>query len=74
MDDVRSGRGKYTYPNGDTYDGDWVNNKKHGVGTYLYSTSQVKYQGTWEEGKMDGTGEQVFANYKYKGHFIKDQV
>jgi len=32
----KHGQGKLTYANGDTYVGEWKNNKKDGKGTYLY--------------------------------------
>lgn len=35
---VRSGYGKYVYPNGDVYEGGWENNVKHGNGTLTYSS------------------------------------
>lgn len=73
-DDVRSGQGTYTYSNGDIYDGNWSNNLRHGMGTYTYIASSVKYEGGWVNGKKEGTGELVFANYIYKGHFSGDQV
>ena len=38
--DIKSGKGKYTYGNGDIYDGEWKNGKKHGVGTYKYKKDE----------------------------------
>ena len=32
--DLKNGRGKYTYPNGDVYDGEWKDGKRHGKGMY----------------------------------------
>ena len=29
-----SGKGLYTWTNGDTYDGEWVNGVKHGYGVW----------------------------------------
>ena len=29
---MRNGKGKYTYPCGDYYEGDWLQNKKNGKG------------------------------------------
>ena len=31
-DEIKNGRGKFTYPNGDVYDGEWKNDKRHGKG------------------------------------------
>ena len=32
--DVMDGRGTHRYPNGDTYEGEWLNRKFEGKGTY----------------------------------------
>ena len=64
----------YTYANGDTYVGDWSKNLRHGEGVYTFVSSGVKYQGTWVNGRREGTGELIFDNYQYKGHFTGDQV
>ncbi len=71
---MRSGQGTYTYANGDTYEGQWSNNLRHGNGSYTYATSGVRYEGSWVNGRRDGTGELVYGNYKYRGHFAGDQV
>lgn len=44
QDDMRSGDGKYTYANGDTYEGEWANNVREGQGTYTHARtgSQVR--------------------------------
>ena len=34
-EDTRDGHGKYTYVNGDEYEGEWCNNVKHGKGVYI---------------------------------------
>ena len=34
---VREGKGKYTYSNGDIYNGEFKNNKKHGIGKLNYA-------------------------------------
>lgn len=33
---MRHGAGKYTYPNGDTFSGFWVQNARDGQGIYTY--------------------------------------
>ena len=38
------GRGKYTYPHGDKYEGEWKNGEFHGQGTYT-SPDGSKYVG-----------------------------
>jgi radial spoke head protein 1 len=34
---LRSGKGKYTYSNGDVYSGEFKDNLKHGIGRIIYS-------------------------------------
>ena len=34
--DKKHGKGKYTYPNGDIYQGQWNEGVRHGKGTYKY--------------------------------------
>jgi hypothetical protein len=36
--------------NGNYYDGPWVNDAKHGRGTFFYVDKQQKYEGEWESG------------------------
>ena len=70
----RHGSGKYTYVNGDTYDGEWRNGRKHGTGTYTYAVTGSHYYGQWKYGKQVGYGELVHANHKYYGRFKRNQV
>ena len=43
----------YIYrPDGKKYDGEWLNGKQHGKGTY-YSIKGEKREGIWNEGKRD---------------------
>ena len=39
---MRHGKGRIIQPDGDIYEGDWVNDKMHGRGTYHY-TDGLKY-------------------------------
>jgi hypothetical protein len=40
--DKRDGRGRYTYANGDSYDGEWLKNNKHGNAIYLFAKTKAK--------------------------------
>uniref|UniRef100_A0A3Q3Q9V1 MORN repeat-containing protein 3 n=1 Tax=Monopterus albus TaxID=43700 RepID=A0A3Q3Q9V1_MONAL len=42
--------------NGDTYTGEWQDNKKHGNGTQVWKKSGAIYNGEWKFGKRDGYG------------------
>lgn len=74
VEDQRSGKGKYSYVNGDSYDGEWQSHLRNGRGTYTYAETGSKYLGTWREGKREGHGELIHANHKYVGPFKDDHV
>ena len=56
---IRDGKGKMTYKNGDVYDGEWKNNEKHGKGTMTYG--------------KDGDVHKKYINGVYEGDWINDQ-
>lgn len=63
----KNGRGKMIYNNGDTYDGEWINNKKHGRGIMIYKNMDT-YDGSWENDMMDGYGTyKTIHNEIYSG-------
>jgi radial spoke head protein 1 len=43
-DKQRHGRGKNTFPNGDVYEGQYVNGRRYGEGTYIWKAGH-KYTG-----------------------------
>jgi len=43
-------KGKIEYANGNSYEGDWLNNKYNGIGTYRWSDGSY-YVGEWLENK-----------------------
>ena len=46
----RHGRGMELAKNGEKYDGDWVDNQKHGVGTYRWPNGRWR-DGVWTRDK-----------------------
>lgn len=74
VDDQRCGFGKYSYVNGDMYEGEWKDHQRHGQGTYTYAATGTKYVGRWQNGKREGHGELIHANHKYVGVFKEDKV
>ena len=67
-DDVPSGTGVLTMPNGDTYTGDFENGLRHGVGTLCTDTHT--YKGTWHGNKFHGLGTLHYATGEmYDGEF-----
>lgn len=45
----------YTWPNGDRYEGDWVNGVRQGEGV-LEKKNGMKYKGDFVQDKIDGFG------------------
>ena len=54
-EEFADGQGKYTYPNGESYVGDWKKGEFHGKGTYT-SPDEGKYEGKFKSGNRDGKG------------------
>jgi len=56
---MRSGTGKYTFANGETYTGEFYNNAPFGKGTYTWPDGRT-YTGYFEDGvpvRVDDTGD-----------------
>ena len=45
-----SGYGVFDWPDGRKYEGDYLDDKKHGHGTFRWSDGRI-YQGTWVNGR-----------------------
>ncbi|MEM9936921.1 MAG: hypothetical protein AAF824_25050, partial [Bacteroidota bacterium] len=59
--DCDTGKGVYSYPNGDLYKGEWRSAKRHGYGTYKMATGD-QYEGYWARDAMHGKGVYVYRN------------
>ena len=44
---LRNGKGRYQYPDGSVYEGEYKNDKKHGKGKFLYSNGDT-YEGSYK--------------------------
>ena len=66
-----SSTGVYHDYDGNIYEGNWLNNMKHGFGKQIFINGDV-YTGEWKDGMMDGEGTLVFSSGNhYKGNFVK---
>lgn len=73
--------GRLTYVDGSMYDGMWLNDRRHGVGTF-YSTNGDAFVGTFSDDKrhglgttyMPGRGAAVNALHKAQGQAVKQAV
>lgn len=64
-----NGQGKLTYPNGDVYEGNFVNGVFNGHGTFK-SGMGWSYTGEFKKGQADGQGKLIAKDKKiYKGKF-----
>jgi hypothetical protein len=55
-DGLRSAVGRMVYPSGDVYEGEWLDNKMHGEGSYTYKKTGDIYSGSWDGNKKQGKG------------------
>ena len=68
----RSGKGSITWPNGDSYEGEFVSDKLSGNGVYTFQSGDV-YEGEFVEGKKHGKGKYTaFDGSYYEGDFEND--
>ena len=63
-----------TYPNGDVFDGIYVNGVKCGKGTFSYSNGD-RYVGDFANNVKEGMGEYIFKDGRfYQGEFKNDHI
>ena len=60
-----------TFPDGSVYAGQWVNDIKHGDGTFKYADGDV-YEGQFQEGKAHGRGKYASKQSSYEGEWQRD--
>jgi hypothetical protein len=61
---------KKLYSNGDSYEGDWINNKRNGQGTYTWKDGDI-YEGEWVDNKRIGKGKMLYINGdSFEGEWI----
>lgn len=75
-DGLKDGYGKMVYPNGDIYEGNWVENKMEGEGTYTYLKTGDIYSGAWKADKRHGQGTYEFGGDKsvLTGEWVEGQI
>ncbi len=62
-----TGQGQVTWANGDAYQGELRQSRRHGQGEFTWANGQ-RYQGTWANDAPHGTGNLQFANgNQYEG-------
>ena len=62
MSDKKTGKGIYiNIVNNEKYEGQYLDNEKHGLGTFFYKYGD-KYSGEWVNGNKHGNGTFTFQN------------
>jgi hypothetical protein len=79
VDGKMNGQGTYVYSDGDKYEGQWKDDKRHVKGTVTYRGQDgnvvEKYEGDWYEGKMHGFGRYVYADGGvYEGQWVDGKM
>ncbi len=60
-DGKKDGQGKYTWANGDIYEGEWKNDKRTWQGKCTWANGDI-YEGEWKNNKRTWQGKYTWAN------------
>lgn len=74
-DGLADGYAKMDFLDGEVYEGEWKENKKHGKGVYVWPSGNERqqYTGAYKNGFMQGEGIMIYSSgKKYEGGFRKD--
>ena len=70
IDGLKNGKGKFFFPEGNSYEGNFINNEIKGEGVYKWRDGRI-YIGYWEGNKMNGYGIFMWPDCKkYYGHYV----
>nr|CAG4718942.1 unnamed protein product [Naegleria fowleri] len=62
------------YKNGEEYNGEWNNNKRHGMGIHQWPDNRI-YEGQFKDDLMHGHGKYQWPdNRLYEGSFVQDHM
>eukprot|EP01017_Pseudomicrothorax_dubius_P014049 TRINITY_DN1645_c0_g1_i1.p1 TRINITY_DN1645_c0_g1~~TRINITY_DN1645_c0_g1_i1.p1 ORF type:complete len:710 (+),score=164.14 TRINITY_DN1645_c0_g1_i1:1-2130(+) len=56
IEDIRQGRGRFTWANGETYDGEWNDDIRSGYGILWALNGSKIYEGEWRNDMFEGKG------------------
>ncbi len=67
-----NGKGSFYWPDGKRYEGEYKNDLKHGLGSFIWLDK--KWNGSWLFGKMDGRGTLEINGKFYNGEWRSGQL
>ena len=70
---IENGHGKYTYKNGDVYEGEWKDFQRHGQGK-LIQTDGTSWEGPWFKDKKHGRGIATIFGTKDAMTYENDKI
>lgn len=71
---TKTGLGQTLFPNGDMYCGMYLDNQRHGQGTYYFAQDGMIYTGQWRNNLRHGVGRCVYPDGgRYLGLWVDDQ-
>ena len=69
--DKKCGKGKILFDSGDTYEGEFNDNKFNGYGHYIWAKNKNEYKGNYLNGKFHGEGRYQWGeNEYYNGEYV----
>ena len=72
MNNKPHGKGRYTWLNGEVYEGEWISGCKNGFGIWKGIRSNDQYLGEWKDNKAWGYGVHQWMNGdKYEGEWAR---
>ena len=73
--DLKEGRGRFEYKNGDIYTGEWKNDQMEGKGVYTFNNGNI-YEGEFKNNKQNGKGILLYSEgkCKFEGDFVDGKI
>lgn len=74
----KCGQGKYLYPSGNSYEGEWMHNKRNGKGTMYWHKigsrpTNEKYVGQWKNDLQCGFGTHIWLDEKTENKVLRNR-